>query len=310
MKGLAVMPQRQPTHHAGRRSWPGVFKGLGAALALSVVAALPGCGGSPQQPVDSVYNADMSAGTTVFDIGHAAQAVLKYQEAYNRAIVADNAPLLYAAAVNLATAQLASDDLPAVRQTLAMATTALKLRNWRFMGRLRLIGAAVALRQQNWQSALEQARAAAGEATAAQAATTSTTLQEGERATQQMAVAFEGLAANGLGDRALLAASLESLSRDGALAAPGLLAELQADMALMNGQPAQALQAAGQAVAAYRQGGDFRSMRRALLVEATAAQRSQPAQLGLASQLRAQAAASATAEQAANSVLNGTRAPS
>jgi len=199
----------------------------------------------------------MDAGRSAFDLDRLEQAEAQYRDAYRWALVRDDAGAVRDAGYDLAVVQLREDKARDARATLATAEGDLRRRGAGVPDEFRLVQAGALIRTGADDAAIEAVRPA---------------LRSGDPAVTERAAYLMGVAADS-------GARVDVLTQAVGLVGGGMsrlvradAAELGARAALRRGDAAAAYREAGEAVALRRELLAYRDMRRALEVQARAAQ--------------------------------------
>ncbi|GBQ04859.1 hypothetical protein [Saccharibacter floricola] len=224
-------------------------------FSLSALLMLGAC--SPQHQVweDGQYSLAMDTGHTIFNRGHMGQAAIQYNRALQRALAANDAQGIHDAGYNLATAQLRQNKLDECLSTLDQVLAALSVRDWKRQEDLKLIRSYAFYGLKRWTSSEREARQAL-------------TSQDVE--TQEQAYTVLGLNAAATQDKALLQEAIEHLSHYKEARAKSNLLELQSHYYLMVHDWSNAATFTGNLTKMREEAGDYRAMRRALLLQSQA----------------------------------------
>ncbi|MXV44489.1 hypothetical protein GS501_05430 [Saccharibacter sp. 17.LH.SD] len=224
-------------------------------ILLAGLPLLASCSSSPRGWQDDRYSVPMDVGRSVFDLGHMAQAERKYNEAFKRALAADDARAIHDSGYNLATSQLRQNHLADCLKTLDRVSSALNDRHWPEQADLNLIRASALYRQRQWSGSLYAARQV---------------LTDKDKESHQQAYFFIGLDAVALDQATVLQEAISHLEGDHHAAVQANLMELQTHQFLMNHQWGQAVTMAQSLSKARQEFNDYDAMRRALALQKTA----------------------------------------
>ena len=230
------------------------------ALIGLLVLCLAGCGSSPPpaKPADPTLQSDTDAGQLAIEHERPEEAVARYQEALTRAQARDDLKAIGDLGFNLAVAELEANMPDRALQTARATAEELKRRGSTAFPGLTLVEATALYRTGDLDGADGRAKdAAAGN----------------DAVTAARATFLRGLIADDRGDGAGLRQDAEALksASDPSLQADS--AELDARLALRDGDNAAARQAADRAVTLRQKTLDYRGLARALAVGGEAASR-------------------------------------
>ncbi|WP_162993403.1 hypothetical protein [Asaia bogorensis] len=228
---------------------------------LMGVTALTGCGGAGSRDAsrpDQDYLNAMEVGRDSFDLTHADQAKTQFETAYGRALLRDDVLAIRDAGYNLAVAELAMGDAKAALDTVRRVHGDMALRGDAPSPALDLVAVAAYCRLGQNTQAIQLVRQ----------------ISTDDPALVERRAFLQGIAADELGDMALLSTSLNALPVS---PRPPRLeradrAELTSRLLLRQGQFAQAEAQALVAVDLRRDMLDYRGLARALDGAARAAQ--------------------------------------
>ncbi|MEJ5154946.1 hypothetical protein WH240_07040 [Gluconobacter wancherniae] len=244
---------------------------------------LAGCGShavNTSRP-DEPYNNAMDTGRSVFDLGHSDQAEGQYRDALKRALLRDDASAIHDSGFNLATVLLDQDKPQESLESLKSTREALEIRNYPHTQDLSLVQAADLYRMHDYAGTMQVVQAP---------------LSSGDVALRERAAYLNGLSAAETGNEGVLASMASKLGASKDTATQTDYQELDAHLALLRHDPAHAMASAALVVQKRRAGLDYGGMRRALLLEAQAADASGEPKQALA--LRKQEADSRSSLQA------------
>lgn len=224
-------------------------------FSLSALLMLGACSSQHQVWEDEQYSLAMDTGHTIFNRGHMSQAAIQYNKAFQRALAANDAQGIHDAGYNLATAQLRQNKLDECLSTLDRVLAALSVRDWKKQEDLKLIRSYAFYGLKRWSSSEEEARQAL-------------TSQDVE--TQEQAHTVLGLNAAATQNKALLQEAIDHLSRYKEARAKSNLLELQSHYYLMAHDWPNAVTFTENLTKMREEAGDYRAMRRALLLQSQA----------------------------------------